>query len=54
MKYLMILFAIIAFGFAGWTSQHLASDIQVGLMMLGVFSGMILIGLSAILASVER
>lgn len=54
MKYLMMIFTLAAFGFAGWTSQHLVSDIQFLLMMLGVFSGMILIGLAAVLIELER
>lgn len=54
MKYLMIAFAIASWGFAGWTSQHLVSDIQFMLMVLGVFFGGAFIGLAAVLAHVER
>lgn len=54
MKYFMALSAIACFGFSAWSSQFIASDVQLILVANGVIGGMIFVGLAGVLDRFER
>jgi hypothetical protein len=49
MKYLMILFSLLSFGFAIWVDKFVVTDVQLILMVMG---GCIFVGITAVLVEI--